>query len=145
MAADSRGASEAMTPVREELIFLLTRGNAHMGFEEAVRDFPDEAMNTRFPNGEYTPWHLLEHMRLTQWDILDFIRNPAYQEGEWPTDYWPPREKQASREDWDNTIRTFLSDRQALQELVTNPATELNATIPHGTGQTITREILVVS
>ncbi len=145
MPDHSSGSSDAMMPIRDELIFLLTRGNAHMSFEEAVADFPDDAMNTRFPNGEYTPWHLLEHMRLTQWDILDFIRNPEYQEREWPADYWPPRDKRAAREDWDNTIRGFLSDRHALEALVADSATDLNAPIPHGSGQTIAREILVVS
>ncbi|HEV8194969.1 MAG TPA: DinB family protein [Ktedonobacterales bacterium] len=141
----SSGSSDASAPTREELIFLLTRGNAHMGFEEAVADFPEAAMNTPFPNGTYTPWHLLEHIRLTQWDILDFVRNPAYQERNWPDDYWPSTDKQATREDWFKTIRLFLADRQALKELVADPATDLNATIPHGSGQTVTREILVVA
>jgi uncharacterized damage-inducible protein DinB len=144
MPERSSELSDAMTPIREELIFQLTRGNAHMGFEEAVADFPDAAMNSQFPNGTYTPWHLLEHMRLTQWDILDFIRNPAYQEGQWPQDYWPSQDKQATRADWDETIRAFLADRQALNELVADPETDLDATIPHGSGQTIMREILVV-
>ncbi len=141
----SSGSSDLTMLAREELIFLLTRGNAHMGFEDAVKDFPESAMNTTFPNGAYTPWHLLEHIRLTQWDILDFIRNPAYQEGQWPQDYWPSTDAQATREDWDETIRRFLADRQALKELVADPATDLNATIPHGSGQTIMREILVVA
>src|SRR6185437_5637672 len=94
MSKPSSANTDATTPIREELIFLLTQGNAHMGFEDAVADFPEAAMNTPFPNGTYTPWHLLEHIRLTQWDILDFIRNPAYQEGQWPQDYWPSQEKQ---------------------------------------------------
>ena len=145
MAERADGSSESTAPIREEMVFLLTRGNAHMGFEDAVADFPEEAMNTPFPNGTYTPWHLLEHMRLTQWDILDFMRNPAYKEGEWPQDYWPSQDKQATREDWDNTIRTFLADRQTLKELAADPATGLNLTIPHGSGQTVQREILVVA
>ena len=145
MSKPSSGNTDTTRPMRDELIFLLIRGNAHMGFEEAVADFPDSAMNTPFPNGEYTPWHLLEHMRLTQWDILDFIRNPAYEERQWPRDYWPPRDKQATRDDWDTTIRSFLADRESLKELVADLATDLNATIPHGSGQTFQREILVVA
>jgi hypothetical protein len=145
MPDHSSGSSDVTSLSRDELIFLLMRGNAHMSFEEAVAEFPDSAMNTPFPNGEYTPWHLLEHLRLTQWDILDFMRNPNYQERQWPRDYWPATDTQATRADWDNTISAFLADRQALKDLVADPTTDLAATIPHGDGQTIMREVLVVS
>lgn len=145
MSGSSRGSSDVTSLTRDELIFLLMRGNAHMSFEEAVADFPDSAMNKPFPNGEYTPWHLLEHIRLTQWDILDFVGNPNYQERHWPHDYWPPTDKQATRAEWDNTIRAFLDDRQALRDLVADPTTDLSVTIPHGDGQTVMREVLVVS
>jgi hypothetical protein len=131
--------------VREQLLYLLQGGNAHMPFEEAIADYPMESINTRFPNGTYTPWHLLEHLRLTQWDILDFMRNPNYQEGEWPADYWPAQDQQATEADWQRTIASFQADMQALQAIVMDPQTDLSATIPHGTGQTILREILVVA
>jgi DinB superfamily len=131
--------------VREQLLYLLQGGNAHMPFEEAVADYPMQSINIRFPNGTYTPWHLLEHLRLTQWDILDFMRNPHYQEGEWPQDYWPAQDQQATEADWRRTIDTFQADMQALQAIVMDPQTDLSATIPHGTGQTILREILVVA
>jgi hypothetical protein len=145
MPDHSSGLTDAAAPIRKQLIWLLTGGNAHMTFEEAVADFPMEAINTRFPNGTYTPWHLLEHLRLTQWDILDFMRNPAYREGNWPEDFWPAEDKQATRADWDETIRAFLRDRHAIEELVADPATDLQARIAHGTGQTIFREILLVA
>ena len=75
--------------LRRQLVRLLDGVDAHMPFEEAVRDFPDEAMNERPPNVGYTPWHLVEHLRLTQWDILDYVTNPTYVEREWPREYWP--------------------------------------------------------
>ena len=75
------------TALREQLLHLLRGGNAHLSFDEAVADFPMDAINRRPPNVPYTPWHLLEHLRLAQWDILDFIRNPQYQELKWPDDY----------------------------------------------------------
>ncbi len=105
-------------PLREELVFLLDHGNAHMSFEEAVADYPMEQINAPFPNGGYSSWHLLEHLRLTQWDILDFIRNPHYQERAWPQEYWPPHDQQASPDDWQRTIHDFLADRQALRAII---------------------------
>ena len=132
-------------PLRDELVFLLERGNAHMSFEEAVAAYPMEQINTPFPNGSYTSWHLLEHLRLTQWDILDFIRNPNYEERAWPRDYWPPSDQQATPDDWQRTIHDFLADRQALRGIVMDPHTDLWARIPQGTGQTIAREIMVVA
>jgi hypothetical protein len=102
-------------------------------------------MNTLIPQGAYTSWQLLEHLRLTQWDILDFIRNPAYQEREWPRDYWPEQERRATPQEWDETIRGFQRDRQALESIAMDPATDLLTPISHGTGQTILREILLVA
>jgi hypothetical protein len=130
---------------REELVDLLERGNAHMSFEQAVADYPMEQINTTFPNGTYSAWHLLEHLRRAQWDILDFIRDPAYQEQEWPKDYWPATEERATEAMWHETIRAFLADRAALRALALDSATDLYARIPHGSGQTVLRELLVVS
>ena len=131
--------------LRDELVFLLERGNAHMSFEEAVAAYPMERINATFPNGSYTSWHLLEHLRLTQWDILDFIRNPDYEERAWPRDYWPPSDQQATPDDWQRTIHDFLADRQALRAIAVDPQTDLWAPIPQGAGQTIAREIMVVA
>jgi hypothetical protein len=131
--------------IRKQLVTLLNSEEAHMCFAEAVADFPAEFMNTRPPNVSYTPWHLLEHMRLAQWDILDFIRNPKYVAPEWPAGYWPPTDSEADPIAWHNTIKQFESDRRALQNLVLDLDTDLYVPIPHGQGQTIFREILVVS
>jgi hypothetical protein len=137
--------TNADTLLREQLVRLLRGGNAHMTFEEMIEDFPAGSMNTVFPNGTYTPWHLLEHLRLSQWDILDFIRNPNYQEREWPKDYWPAQDAHASEADWRQTIAAFQRDMQALQDLVMDPQTDPHARIPWGDGQTILREILLVA
>lgn len=131
--------------VRAELVALLKKGNAHMTLDEAVADFPVSRMNTKFTNGEYTFWHLLEHIRRAQEDILDFITNPNYKEREWPGDYWPPQGKKATARDWKRTISQFHKDSLALQKIVSDRKTDLYARIPHGTGQNIMREIIVVS
>lgn len=133
------------TFTREELIFHLVTGHAHMTFEEAVADFPVKKMNELFTHGEYTFWHLLEHIRRTQYDILDFIINPDYKEREWPMDYWPGKKEKATKKDWDETIASFLKDRKKLEKIIKNPKTDLYKKIPHGTGQTIFREIIVIT
>jgi hypothetical protein len=131
--------------LRDELVFHLLKGHAHMTFDEAVTDFPLKHINTVFTNGVYTFWHLLEHIRRTQKDILDFMVNPDYKEPRWPDDYWPGNEKKAVKKDWDKTIKGFLKDQKELQKLVEDPKTDLYKKLPHGTGQTVMREIIVVT
>jgi hypothetical protein len=131
--------------LREQLAELLEHSHAHMSIAEAVAEYPIERINALFPQGSYSAWHLLEHLRLTQWDILDFIRNPQYQERAWPQDYWPAPDQQATPDDWQQTLRAFLADQQALLAIIRDPHTDLWAPIPQGTGQTIAREMLVVA
>lgn len=131
--------------LREHLIALLKGGNAHMTLIDAVTDFPEIDMNTRFPNGQYTPWDLLEHIRKTQFDILDFISNPKYVERHWPVDYWPKKSENATIKVWQKTMKDFQKDNEALQKIVQNKKTDLFAKIPHGDGQNILREMLLVS
>ena len=131
--------------VRDQLLALLRGGNAHMGLAHAVADFPAEAMNAYPPNVPYTPWHLLEHMRITQWDILEFIRDPEYISPPWPDGYWPAPDARTDEAGWHETIRRFQADLEALQAIVADPATDLYATMPQGEKYTILREILVVA
>ncbi|HZD57438.1 MAG TPA: DinB family protein [Anaerolineales bacterium] len=130
---------------RDQLLALLRGGNAHMPYDQAVADFPINKINTRPPNVPYTPWHLLEHMRLTQWDILEFIKNPRHVSPPWPDGYWPDRDAQADQAAWQKTIQSFRADLKALQDIVQDPDTDLYAPIAHARNYTIFREILVVS
>lgn len=136
---------ETDTALREHLLHLLRGGNAHMAFDQAVADFPMDRINERPPNVLYTPWHLLEHMRIAQWDILDFMRNPDYREMRWPDDYWPAPDATADEAAWKQTLAAFRADLKAVEEIARDPHTDLAATIPHGTGQIILREILLVA
>ena len=131
--------------VRQQLVALLRGRQAHMPFEEAVADFPEAAINTKPPQVPYTPWHLLEHIRITQWDILEFIRNPRHVSPEWPSGYWPSQDATADRTAWRKTIEAILADRSALEDIVNDPATDLYASLPYGETYTIVREIVVVS
>ena len=131
--------------MREHLLALLHGGHAHMSFDEAVAEFPVTQINTHPPHVPYTPWHLLEHLRIAQWDILEFIRNPAHISPPWPEGYWPAREARADARAWASTIADFQADLRALQELVADPATDLTAPLSHAPEYTILREILVVA
>ena len=137
--------TDEQAALREELIFHLVKGHAHMPLDEAVADFPMDRINDIFPNGSYSAWALLEHIRISQWDILDFIRNKDYAVIEWPRDYWPAPGKLACAAGWQATLEGFKADRQALVDLVRDPATDLYARIPWGDGQTVMREIMVVT
>jgi len=131
--------------LRDHVAKLLGWQEAHAGFDKAVAELP-EALRGRVPQGlPYSPWQLVEHMRITQHDILDFCRNPAYQEVSWPDDYWPRSPAPPSAAAWDETLRRFREDRTALQRLARDPAIDLAARIPHGTGQTYLRELLLVA
>jgi len=135
---------DASDILRKELLTLIDGRGAHMPFDVAVSEFPDDAINRQPPNVPYTPWHLLEHVRLTQRDILDYIRDRAYVAPDWPEDYWPSRDLVATPERFAQTIERFLSDRAELREIVADPATDLLATIPNTPGHTILREVRLV-
>lgn len=130
---------------RDQLLALLRGGNAHMPYDQAVADFPMNKVNTKPPNVPYTPWHLLEHIRLSQWDILEFIRNPQHVSPPWPDGYWSDRDAHADKAAWQKTIASFQADLKALRDIVQDPSTDLYAPIPHAKDYTIFREILVVS
>lgn len=131
--------------LREQLLALLQGGHAHMGIEEAVKDFPAEAMNENAPNVSYTPWELLEHIRIAQWDILAFIRDPDHDSPDWPEGYWPGEGERATQEAWDETVAQIRSDRQALVDLVRNPETDLAAPLSHAPAYNVLREVLIVA
>lgn len=132
--------------VRDHLIALLDGGSAHMGFNDVVANFPLDKINIYPPNVSYTPWHLIEHLRIAQWDILEYIRNPAYESPEWPVGYWPSPDAKTDLDGWQRTIDRFREDLRAIREIATDPATDLYAPIPHGYGgHTVLREILLVA
>lgn len=131
--------------MRDQLLALLSGSHAHMEFDQAVAEFPLDYINRKPPNVPYTPWHLLEHMRLTQWDILEFIRNPDHVSPDWPTGVWPSPEAQADAAQWQQTIAAFRADLKALEELVANSETDLFTPLPQGLPYTVFREIMVIA
>ncbi len=136
---------DAQAAIREQLVIGLRGDDAHMTFEDAVADFPDDAVNERAPSVEYTPWHLVEHLRITQWDILEYIRNPAHVSPPWPRGYWPDRAARATPERFRASVEAFLADRRALEAIARDPGVDVLAPIPHAPRHTIARELRVVA
>ena len=131
-------------PALREHVLDLLRRTTDRRFEGTVRDFPMDSINAYPPNVDYTAWHLLEHLRIGQWDILEYIRNPNYAALKHPDDYWPPKGKQADAEAWTTTLDAFRADRKMLEDLVADPNTDLVAPIPHTPGHTLLREVALI-
>ncbi|HEY1901757.1 MAG TPA: DinB family protein [Terracidiphilus sp.] len=131
--------------LRQHLVKLLTGGEAHIDFEHAIADFPAEVRGKTPKGAEHSPWQELEHLRIAQWDILDFSTNPNYRAKEWPKEYWPETEAPPDPKAWDRSVNAYCEDLKAMCTLVENEKTDLFAKIPHGDGQTILREALVVA
>jgi hypothetical protein len=131
--------------VRKELLALLEGGNAHMSFEEVIADFSLEHINSKPPHTPYSFWHFVEHIRIAQWDILEFIRNPRHISPKYPEGYRPRPEQKADAKVWRKSTKGVLSDLEALKELVRDPKTDLFAPIPHARGYTIFREIVLAA
>jgi hypothetical protein len=130
--------------VRRHVIELLKGGNAHVNFDAAVKDLPPQLRGKRPRGAEHSPWQLLEHLRIAQWDILEFSRNPGHQSPDWPSGYWPVNPSPDDDKAWDRSVRAFRRDLKALCEMV-DESTDLLARIPHGDGQTILREALLAA
>lgn len=131
--------------LRSHLMELLKGGHAHTTFEAAVADIPADLRGKKADGLPYTAWMLLEHLRIAQWDILEFSRNAKHVSPEWPKGYWPEGEAPPRASDWDKSVSSFQSDQKAMQELVANPKTDLYARLPWGDGQTVLREALLVA
>lgn len=131
--------------LRTQLVAVLGWRDAHADFDAAVEGLPPE-LRGRVPEGlPYSAWQLVEHLRLAQHDILDFCVNPNYRELAWPDDYWPRDPAPPSARAWEESLAGFRRDRDALRALAADPAVDLFAPIPHGTGQTCLRELLLTA
>jgi hypothetical protein len=133
------------TALRQHVLSLLTGGHAHAGFEAAIKNLPAGLRGKRPKGAEHSPWEIVEHMRIAQWDILEFSRNPSHQSPAWPEGYWPSIAAQPNEMAWDKSVRAFRRDLKSMCALVEEASTDLYARIPHGDGQTILREALLLA
>lgn len=129
--------------IRAHLLELLEGKSAHIDLETVLAEFPVEKINARLENAPHTAWELLEHLRIAQWDIVEFSYNPNHVSPEFPEGYWHKTEGTA--EDWEKSCQQILRDLETMRELVGNEKTDLLAKIAHGDGQTIFREALLVA
>src|SRR5437763_5623180 len=138
-------AKQETLSLRKHLADLLRMKGAHVNLVETVADFPAAMRGAKPEGAPHTAWQLLEHMRMAQEDILDFSRNPKYREKKFPDDYWPAGEAPPSEDAWDKSIQQFQEDLKEMQVLIADTKHDLLAKLPHGTGQTLLREALLVA
>jgi len=131
--------------LRDHLVDLLDAGHAHMGFQDVVADWPAALRGVKPPGQPFTPWRLLEHIRISQWDIVEFTKSAKHVSPKWPSGYWPDGDAPLSDAAWDASVAQVQRDLQVMARLVADPKTDLFARIPHGTGQTVLREALVLA
>jgi hypothetical protein len=131
--------------LRHHVLELLRGGHAHADLDNALAGFPPKLRGKKPKGAEHTAWQLLEHIRIAQWDILEFSRNAKYVSPKWPDGYWPQTEAPPSAAAWNTSIRKVREDQKAMEKLVTSTKSDLFAPIPHGTGQTLLREALLVA
>ena len=131
--------------LRDHLKSLLQGRNAHIPFEEALKNFPQDEINKKAKNIPYTPWQLMEHVRIAQWDILQFVINPDHVSPKFPEGYWPPPGQEASWTDWESTVTQFRNDLDQFMRLLNDDSVDLYADLEHAPGYTILREILLVA
>jgi uncharacterized damage-inducible protein DinB len=131
--------------LREQLAAVLQWEDAHASLDHVVEGVPQARWSAAAPGLPYTLWQLLEHIRLAQHDILNFCRNPGYAELRWPDDYWPPAGATPSPDEVSASIAALREDREALAAMALDSRIDLFARIPHGTGQTYLRELLLAA
>lgn len=131
--------------IRQHVVYVLKGGGAHAKFEDVMGDFPSKLRGKKISGLPYSAWMVLEHIRIAQWDILEFSRNRKHVSPDWPAGYWPAGDTPPSAAAWAGSIRGFQKDLKAMQALVANPKTDLYALLPWGDGQTVLREALLVA
>jgi hypothetical protein len=130
--------------LREHLLYLLDGGGAHLDFANSIKNLPARLRGACPEGAPHTIWQLVEHLRIAQSDILEFSRNPSHVSPKWPEGYWPTVTAPESEAAWDKCLETIATDRQAMRDLVADPASDLFAPLPHGDGQTLLREALLI-
>ncbi len=131
--------------IRDHVLKLLKGRQGHVDFETVLANLPQEFQGKKPEGAPHTPWQLLEHMRIAQGDILEFSRDPKHVSPKFPEGYWPDSEAPPDEGAWKKSVTSFSADLQAMADLVADPSTDLYARIPHGSGQTILREALLVA
>ncbi len=132
-------------PFRQHISNLLTKAEAHVDLRAALKNFPRELRGRKPDGGPHTPWQLLEHIRITQWDILEFSRSAKHKSPKWPDEYWHKTEAPPDAKAWDKSVKQVQADLETMHKLIADTKRDLTDKIPHGDGQTLLREALLVA
>ena len=133
------------TILKHQLVEVITKGNAHASFEEVVEGIPIKHLGAKPGNLPYSIWQLVEHIRITQKDILEFSRNPQHISPEWPDEYWPEQDAPANEQEWLQSLDHIKKDRKAFIDLLNDPSADLYTQYAHGEGQNLLREALLIA
>jgi hypothetical protein len=133
---------DSIQSLRKELDRLLAGKGAHADFDAAVADFPAKLRGVRPPGAAHSAWETLEHLRIAQWDMLEFSRDPKHVSPAWPAEYWPKSQEPESAAAWEKSVKAFQHDLAAMRKLVSDPKADLFTPFPHGEGQTLVREAM---
>ena len=128
--------------LRQELDRLLQGRGAHVTFDEAIEKLPARLRGAKPQGCPHSAWELVEHLRIAQWDMLEFSRDPGRQSPEWPSGYWPQTAEPPDEKAWDRSVAAFRADNKAMRDLVANPGSDLFTPFAHGEGQSLLREAL---
>ncbi len=131
--------------LRKNLLELLSGGSAHLDFDKAIVTLPPKLRGGKPAGQPHTPWRLVEHMRIAQWDILEFSRNPRHKSPKWPEEYWPAGDAPPDKTAWEKTVAAFKADLESIKKIVNDSKSDLFLPIPGGEGQTLFREALLVA
>ncbi|MGI8556470.1 MAG: DinB family protein [Pyrinomonadaceae bacterium] len=129
--------------LRKHLLELLAGKSAHISLETVLREFPVDKINVRLENAPHTAWELLEHLRIAQWDIVEFSLDEKHISPKFPDGLW--NKKEGAAKNWQKSCRQVLDDLQRMRDLVSDEKTDMFAEIPHGDGQTVFREALLIA
>jgi hypothetical protein len=131
--------------MRLQLVRLLEGDDAHMRFEEAVAEFPADAINALPPNVPYTPWHLVEHLRITQWDMLRYIEDPTgHVSPDWPVGYWPDAAAETDTAGFAKSVAGFKADLRAMEQIALDESRDLTAALEGTPGHTPLRGLMII-
>jgi uncharacterized damage-inducible protein DinB len=131
--------------IQQELIKALYGKQSHMPVMKVIEEFPVDKINEHIDEVPYSPWELVDHIRITQADIIDYIQNPDYKERKWPEEYWPEKGKKASAAEWNKSLQQLREDFKALEEIILDPQVDLTAPLVHNANHTLFRELLILA
>jgi uncharacterized damage-inducible protein DinB len=131
--------------LKKHLVELLTKGSAHVTFGDAVANIDFEKVGVKSTNMQFSIWQLVEHIRITQWDILDFSRNPQYKHIDWPKDYWPSEHAPIDKAAFGNSVSQIRKDLEEFIAVINNPSADLYTPFAHGDGQNLLREAMLIA